>query len=71
MVLGLGDGAGGGEGGGVMGGGKNWSSGMGGSRKIMRYLYIGTCVRVSGRLAIPPFQGGRVLQGLGWVSCIG
>ena len=33
MVLGVGDGAGGGEGGGV---GVNWSSGMDGSRKIMR-----------------------------------
>ena len=41
MVLGLGDDAGGGEGGGVggageRGGGMNWSSGMDGSRKIMR-----------------------------------
>ena len=36
MVLGLGDGAGGGEGGGVWGGGVNCSSGVDGSRKIMR-----------------------------------
>ena len=37
MVLGLGDGAGGGEGGGVGGGGGgNCSSGMDGSKTIMR-----------------------------------
>ena len=38
VVLGLGDDAGGGEGGGRWGGGEgmNWSSGMDGSRKIMR-----------------------------------
>ena len=36
MVLGLGDGAGGGEGGGVGDGGGNCSSGMDGSKKIMR-----------------------------------